>query len=136
MASTPHDDDAYTRAGRYVLGMGILALTVLFSNGFRVVEHPQWFFGVHAPSAGALKLELAGFVLQGVVGLWLAITLVFEIRLWRRAAAFFWPLTLALYFAPLPTARDVVTLAPALAVAGLLMLELSRTLDRATREAD
>ncbi len=119
-----------------MLGMGILALTVLFSNVFWVVEHPQWFFGVRAPSAGVLKLELAGFVLQGVVGLWLAITLVFEIRRWRRAAAFLWPLTLALYFAPLPTARDVVTLAPALAVAGLLMLELSRTLDRATREAD
>lgn len=136
MASTPHDDDAHTRAERYVLGMGILALTVLFSNGFWVVEHPQWFFAVRAPSAGLLRLELWGFVLQGVVGLWLAITLVFEIRRWRRAAAFLWPLTLALYFAPLPTARDVVTLAPALAVAGLLMLELSRTLDRATREVD
>jgi hypothetical protein len=70
------------------------------------------------------------------IGLWLSVSLVFEVARWRRVAAFLWPFTLALYFAPVPTARQDIALAPALVVAALLMWELSRTLDRATRDAD
>lgn len=136
MASTAREDHEYGRVGRYFLGLGILALTVLFSNAFRLVEHPEWFFGVSRPGATLLRMELWGYVLQMAIGLWLAISLVFEVARWRRVAAFLWPLTLVLYFAPLPTARQVVTLAPALLVAALFFWELSRTLDRATREAD
>jgi dipeptide/tripeptide permease len=136
VSSKPNESDAHSRAGRYLLGFGILALTVLFSNVFWVVEHPQWFFAVGRPSAALLRLELAGYVLQGVVGLWLAVSLVFDVARWRRFAVFLWPLTLVLYFAPLPTARQDLTLAPALLIAGLLFWELSRTLDRATRGAD
>ena len=136
MASTPCESDEYSRVGRYLLGFGILGLTVVFSNVFWLVEHPERFFGVSHPGATLLRLELAGYVLQLVVGLWLSISLVFDVARWRRVAAFLWPFTLALYFAPLPTARQDVSLAPALLVAALLLWELSRTLDRATREAD
>jgi hypothetical protein len=135
MASAPSDDGEFGRVGRYLLGFGILALTVVFSNVFRVVEHPEWFFRVSRPGTTLLRLELAGYVLQMLVGLWLSVSLVFDVARWRRVAVFLWPLSLTLYFAPLPTARQDVTLAPALVVAALLLWELSRTLDRATREA-
>lgn len=136
MASTVRERSEYGRAGRYLLGLGILGLTVLFSNVFWLVEHPEWFFAVSRPSATLLRLELWGYVLQMGIGTWLAVSLVFDVVRWRRVAAFLWPLTLALYFAPVPTARQDLTLAPALLVAALLLWELSRTLDRATREAD
>jgi hypothetical protein len=122
--------------GRYLLGFGILGLTVVFSNVFWLVEHPESYFAVSHPSATLLRLELAGYVLQMVIGLWLAISLVFDVARWRRVAVVLWPLTLVLYFAPLPTARQDLSLAPALVVAALLFWELSRTLDRATRAAD
>ena len=136
MASTPYESEEYGRVGRYLLGFGILGLTVLFSNVFPLVEHPEWFFAVSRPSTSVLRLELAGYVLQLVIGSWLAISLVFDVARWRRVAAFLWPLTLSLYLAPVPTARQDLTLAPALLVAGLLLWELARTLDRATRAAD
>ena len=136
MTSTPCESGEFGRAGRYLLGLGILALTVIFSNVFWLVEHPEWFFAVSRPSAPLLKLELAGYVLQMGIGLWLAISLVFDVVRWRRVAVVVWPLTLALYFAPLPTARQDLSLAPALFIAALLFWELSRTLDRATRQAD
>jgi len=136
MASDPSDRSAYERAGRYVLGFFVLALTVVFSNFFWLVEHPDRIFPVSPPSAASLRLELAGYVLQAAIGLWLSVALVFDVVRWRRAAVLLWPLTLTLYLAPLPTARQELSLAPALLVAGLLFWELARTLDRATREAD
>jgi hypothetical protein len=136
MASTPCESDEYGRVGRYLLGFGILGLTVLLSNVPYLIEHPEAVFGVSRPSATVLKLGLAGYLLQMAIGLWLSVSLVFEVARWRRVAAFLWPFTLALYFAPVPTARQDVSLAPALVVAALLMWELSKTLDRATREAD
>ena len=136
MVSDPFDGSAYARAGRYLLGFFILTLTVVFSNVFWLVEHPERVFPVSPPSAGSLRLELAGYVLQMAIGLWLSVSLVFDVTRWRRAAVVLWPLTLALYLAPLPTARQELSLAPALLVAGLLFWELARTLDRATREAD
>ena len=126
----------FGRVGRYLLGFGILALTVFFSNVFWLVEHPERFLDVARPSGAVLRLELAGYLLQMVVGLWLSVSLVFDLARWRRAAAVLWPLTLTLYFAPVPTARQDLSLAPALLIAALLLWELSRTLDRATREAD
>ena len=136
MDSHPSDGGAFGRAGRYLLGLGILALTVVFSNVFWLVEHPERYFPVVRPGASLLRLELAGYVLQMAVGLWLGISLVFDVARWRRVAVVLWPLALALYFAPVPTAQQVLTLAPALLVAGIFVWELSRTLDRATREAD
>jgi len=130
------DDGEFGRAGRYLLGLGILALTVVFSNVFWLVEHPDRIFGVGRPGAALLRLELAGYVLQIVVGLWLGLSLVFDVPRGRRVAVFLWPLTLALYLAPLPTARQDLSLAPALVIAALLFWELAHTLDRATREAD
>jgi hypothetical protein len=136
MDSDSSDRSAYERAGRYLLGFGILALTVVFSNTFWLVEHPERFFAVSRPSAAMLRLELAGYVLQMAIGLWLSVSLVFDVARWRRVAVFLWPLTLVLYFAPLPTARQDFSLAPALVIAALLFWQLSHTLDRATREAD
>jgi len=136
MDSTPSQSGEYGRVGRYLLGFGILGLTVVFSNVFWLVEHPESYFAVSRPSATLLRMELAGYVLQMAIGLWLGISLVFDVARWRRVAAFLWPLTLALYFAPVPTARQDLSLAPALLVAALLLWELTRTLDRATRAAD
>ena len=136
MASDPSDRSAYERAGRYVLGFFVLALTVVFSNFFWLVEHPERVFPVSPPSASSLRLELAGYVLQMAIGLWLSVSLVFDVARWRRVAVLLWPLTLMLYLAPLPTARQDLSLAPALVIIALLFWELARTLDRATREAD
>jgi len=136
MASTVSDDREYGRAGRYLLGLGILFLTVLLSNTFWLIEHPERYFGAFRPSASLLRLELAGFVLQMAIGMWLGISLVLEVPRWRRVAVVLWPLALALYFAPLPAAQQVLTLAAAVLVAGFFFWELYRTLDEATREAD
>jgi hypothetical protein len=134
MAST--EGSEFGRVGRYLLGLGILGLTVLFSNVFWLVEHPERYFDVSRPTGTLLRLELAGYLLQMAVGLWLSASLVFDVARWRRVAVFLWPLTLTLYLAPVPTARQDLMLTPALIVAALLLWELSRTLDRATREAD
>jgi hypothetical protein len=125
--------DDHTQVGRYLLGFGILALTVVFSNIPQLIQHPERFLDVARPTSLALRLQALGYVLQMAVGTWLSLSLIFEIAPARRVAVFLWPCALALYLAPLPDVREDLALAPALLAGAAALAALSFALDRATR---
>lgn len=129
------DTEARGLTGRCLLGLGVLALTVAFSNVPELVRHPEAVFDVPRAGAQVLRLQVLGYALQMAIGIWLSVSLILDIARWRRAAAILWPFALVLYFAPLPTARDDIALAPALFVGALLLGALGWELDRATRRA-
>ena len=125
----------YRQVGRYLLGFGILVLTVAFSNVPQLIQHPERFFDVARPTSAVLRLQALGYVLQMAIGIWLSLSLIFELRRLRRVAVFLWPCAVALSLAPLPGVRDDLALAPALFVGAAALAALSWTLDRATRPA-
>jgi len=130
---TDREPDDRSQLTHYLLGFGILALTVVFSNVPQLLQHPERLFDVARPTSAILRLQALGFVLQMAVGTWLALALILELRRARRVAVFLWPCALALYFAPLPKVRDDLALAPALFVGAALLALLAWTADRATR---
>ncbi len=118
-----------------LLGVGVLALTVAFSDFPQLVQNPERFFDVPAPTPLLRALHGLGFFLQLAAGLWLSFCLVFDIRRARRAAAVLWPVSVALYFAPFPNARQDLALAPALFVGAVALTALSWAVNRATRQS-
>jgi hypothetical protein len=134
-ADVPDDPTAPGYASRCLLGLGILAVTVMLSNFPQLVQHPERYFDVPRPGDLARTLQTAGYALQIGIGLWLGLSLVFDVRRWRRVAVLLWPVTVALYFVPLPNARQDIALAPALFVGALALASLTWALDRTTRHA-
>lgn len=118
---------------RYLLGFGVLAVTVVLSNFPQLVQQPERFFDVPRPADAVRTLQAVGYAAQMLVGLWLGLGLILAFRRGRRLAAALWPLAVALYFLPLPNARQDLALAPALFVGALSLTALAWMLDRATR---
>lgn len=121
-------------ACRYLLGFGVLAVTVALSNFPQLVQNPERFFDVPRPPDAVRTLQTLGYAAQMALGLWLGLGLVLAVRRGRRLAAFLWPLSVALYFVPLPNARQDLALAPALFIGALTLTALAWMLERATRQ--
>lgn len=116
---------------RYFLGLLVLTITVFLSNSLAFLTHPERVFDVYRNSPLIDQLHLAGFFGQLFAGSWLGVALVLDIRPGRRVVLLLWLAAIALYFAPMPAAKDDVWLTPLLALGVVLVAWLSRTLDRA-----
>ncbi len=116
---------------RYLLGLGVLVLTVLLSNGFSFLQHPERVFDVGRNTPLESLLYLVGFGLQLVTGCWLGVALIFDLKPGRRLAVLLWLAGLALFFAPMPSARDDIWLTPLLCAGIAGIVWLSRALDAA-----
>lgn len=116
---------------RYVLGLGVLLLTVLLANVFGFLEHPEKVFDVVRNTPLENRLHLIGFVGQIVTGCWLGVSLVFDIRPGRRVAALAWLASVALFFVPMPSAREDGWLAPIICAGVAGVAWISRALHEA-----
>jgi len=123
------DTDLVVR--RFLVGIGILALTCFLSNTFGFLDHPERVFDVQRNSALVERLHLAGFAGQLVTGLWLGVALVFEIAPGRRCCLVLWLASVGLFLAPLPSGREDWWLAPAWWCAAAALAAVSRAVDRA-----
>jgi hypothetical protein len=119
---------------RYLLGFGILAVTVALSNFPQLVQHPERFFDVPRPAEAVRTLQAVGYAAQMAIGLWLGLGLILAFRRGRRFAAILWPLTVALYFLPLPNARQDPALAPLLLIGAFSLTVAAWMLESATRQ--
>ena len=128
---TTHATDTDPLLRRSYLGLLVLTITVFLSNSLGFLAHPERVFDVYRNSALIDRLHIVGFFGQLVLGSWLGVSLVLDIVPGRRTVLWLWLGAIALYFAPMPTARDDVWLTPLLAMGVLLVAWLSRALDRA-----
>ena len=125
--------EAEDRVRMYLTGLGILIITAFLSNCFGFLEHPEQVFDVPRNSALAERLSTIGFGGQLVLGTWLGLALVFDVRPARRFVACGWLLAVLLFFVPMPGARDDVRLAPMLSLALAGMVFLGHALEKALR---
>ncbi len=116
---------------RYAAGWAVLLTTVVLSNLLGFLDHPERLFDVPPNSAALERLHLLGFAVQLLCGCWLGCALIFEVRPARRACVALWLAGLAAFFAPLPTARQDVWLAPLALAVALVITLLSRAVDAA-----
>lgn len=116
---------------RYAAGWTVLIVTVLLSNVFGFLEHPERVFDVQANSAVLERVHLLGFAGQVLFGCWLGLALILEVRPARRLCQVLWLASVAAFFAPMPSATKDIWLAPLLFVVAALVLLLSRAIDAA-----
>ncbi len=131
MASSDTGLDSDVAIRQAAAGWAVLITTVVLSNMFGFLDHPERIFDV-PPNSGMLeRVHVLGFVLQLVCGCWLGFALLFEVRPARRLCAALWLLGVAAFFAPLPTAAQDVWLGPLAFVVALVVGLLSRAVDAA-----
>lgn len=121
-------DDTDTEVRRYSTGLVVLLITVFLSNVFGFLRHPEQVFDVLRNSPLESGLHVAGFVGQLVTGLWLGVSLVFDVRRGQRLAAAGWLLSVVLFFVPMPSAGDDLWLTPVLMVLVTAVAWVSRAL--------
>ncbi len=119
---------------RFVAGWLILVVTVVLSNAFGFLDHPDRLFDVLPSSSSLERTHAAGYLGQLLFGCWLGLALILEIRLGRRACLALWLVSLAAFFAPMPAATSDPWLAPLLLVLALTVGLISRAVDAALLE--
>ena len=119
---------------RFALGLSVLCVTCVLTNLEATVRNPARLFDVLPPSAAVDRLHLLGMAALMLFGIWLGVVLVFDLGRRRRPLVALWMLSLASFLAPLPSARDDLALAPALAMLGALFATLSWQLERSLQE--
>jgi len=131
MQDSPPWVDSDTAIRRFVVGWAVLIVTVVLSNSFGLLEHPDRIFDVLPNSPLMSRIHTAGFIGQLLSGSWLALSLMLEIPRGRRACFYAWLASLAAFVAPMPAARQDAWLLPMLLVIAGLVGVLSRAVDAA-----
>jgi len=101
---------------QFALGMLVLSVTCLVANltSFRIAPGEAVADRLADHLIG--RLSAIGYLAQLGTGLWLSMSLLFDIVRGRKAAAVLWVASLCLYLAPLPSLTADLALAPALLV--------------------
>lgn len=130
---TTDQDDVVTSTRQFAFGVLVLGITCLLSNlaSFRVSPGEAIADRLADPLLG--RLNAVGYFAQLGTGLWLAVTLVFDVVVGRRWALACWAVALCLFLAPLPPLTTDLALAPASLVGAALLAVLVRGLLDATR---
>ncbi|HEY2806706.1 MAG TPA: hypothetical protein VGI92_12685 [Gemmatimonadales bacterium] len=116
---------------RFVLGIAILVVSVLLSNVFDFLVHPEQVFDVGPNSPLVNQLHLVGFCGQLVFGGWIGLAILFDLRRGLRVWIALWFASLALFFVPLPRVAQEPWLAPAELLGLVMIVWLSHALDAA-----
>ena len=126
-------DDVVTPTRQFAFGVLVLGLTVLLSNlaSFRI--SPGEAIADRMADHLIGHLNAIGYFAQLGTGLWLALTLIFDVVVGRRWALACWAVALCLFLAPLPPLATDLALAPASLVGAALLTVLVRGLLDATR---
>lgn len=119
---------------RFALGVTVLCVTCVLTNLEATVRNPERLFDVLPPSVVVDRLHLFGMAALMLFGIWLGVALVFDLGRRRRPLVALWMLSVASFLAPLPSARDDLALAPALAMLGALFATLNWQLERSVQK--
>ena len=132
MQRQPEDPESET-VFRSVLGIVVLAIAVGCANVTALpLDHES--YTARLADATVRRLFAAGYIAQIVTGIWLALSLLLDVRGGTRAALLSWLCALCLFFAPVPTIR-AAPLAAAAPLAGVVLTTLvGWALDRSLRE--
>jgi hypothetical protein len=130
----PTDHEAARRPDRRaLLGALVLLLTCLFSNLGSLPIVAGDAFDQRAASHLVRELGAAGYVGQLATGVWLAVSLIFDLRRGARLAFGAWLVALCLFAVPVPTPGADLALAPALLSGAVVLALLTRALEQATK---
>jgi hypothetical protein len=126
-------DDLVTPTRQFAFGVLVLGITCLLSNlaSFRISPGEAIADRMADPLIG--HLNAVGYFAQLGAGLWLAVTLIFDIGVARRWAVAAWAVALCLFLVPLPPLTADLALAPASLVGAGLLTVLGRALLDVTR---
>jgi hypothetical protein len=130
----PTDHEAARRPDRRaLLGALVLLLTCLFSNLGSLPIVAGDAFDQRAASHLVRELGAVGYVGQLATGVWLAVSLIFDLRRGARLAFGAWLVALCLFAVPVPTPGADLALAPALLSGAVVLALLTRALEQATK---
>lgn len=120
-------------AFRAALGVVVLAVAVACANIGAVPIDTEPFLQRLADRSIRTAFT-TGYVLQLLTGIWLALSLLLDVRRGMRVALVCWLAALALFLAPVPTVREAFW-ADLVPVAGVLLVGIvGWVLDRSLRE--
>lgn len=127
------EDSASEVAFRSILGLFVLAIAIACAN-ISALPIDQQPFVERLADETVRRLFTAGYFVQIGAGIWLALSLLLDVRRAIRPALLVWLAALCLFLAPVPTVREAPLIA-ALPLASVLMVTLvGWALDRSLRE--